>query len=160
MYILQGITQYTWHVRFSRQSMCATRTLSMGSPRTWQHFASHQQRWMNPTAPEKKGSWHNPQHSGWPIRRSATQFLSQDKHWSSNESQTYVDNKLYRFTRRITPACNRYIQYLLTGPTHRSLTNTGGGYNLGGASLPHHTTRPSQLTILRFPPKGPARSPD
>jgi hypothetical protein len=41
------------------------------------------------------------------------------------------------------------------GPTHRSLTDTGGGYNLGCVSLPHYTPRPSQPTVLRFPPKGP-----
>jgi hypothetical protein len=44
------------------------------------------------------------------------------------------------------------------GPTHQSLTDTGRGYNLGGAGLPHHTPRPSQPTVLHFPPKGPARS--
>jgi hypothetical protein len=45
-----------------------------------------------------------------------------------------------------------------SGSTHRSLTNIGGGYNLGGADLPHHTLRPSQPMILHFSPKGPARS--
>jgi hypothetical protein len=44
------------------------------------------------------------------------------------------------------------------GPTHRSLTDTGAGYNLGGDSLSHYTPRPSQPTVLHFPPKGPARS--
>jgi hypothetical protein len=39
--------------------------------------------------------------------------------------------------------------------THRSIIDTGGGYNLGGAGLPHHTPRPSQPTVLCFPPKGP-----
>jgi hypothetical protein len=29
------------------------------------------------------------------------------------------------------------------GPTHWSLTDTGGDYNLGGAGLPHTTPRPS-----------------
>jgi hypothetical protein len=62
-------------------------------------------------------------------------------------------DKLHWFTRPISPACDQYVQYLLTGPTHRSLTNTGGGYNLGGVDLPHHTPRPSQSTILRFSPK-------
>jgi hypothetical protein len=46
------------------------------------------------------------------------------------------------------------------GPTHRSLTDTGGGDNLEGADFPHSTTRPSQPTVLPFPPKGLARSPD
>jgi hypothetical protein len=44
------------------------------------------------------------------------------------------------------------------GPIHRSLTNTGGGYNLGGAGLPYHTSRPSQPIVLYFPPKGPTWS--
>jgi hypothetical protein len=44
------------------------------------------------------------------------------------------------------------------GPTHQSLTDIDGGYSLGGANLPHHTPRPSQPMIVRFPPKGPVRS--
>jgi hypothetical protein len=42
--------------------------------------------------------------------------------------------------------------------TPQSLTDTGGGYNLERAGFSHHTPQPSQLTVLRFPPKGPARS--
>jgi hypothetical protein len=44
------------------------------------------------------------------------------------------------------------------GPTHRSLTDTGRGYNLRGVGLPYHTPRPSHPTVLPFPTKGPARS--
>jgi hypothetical protein len=44
------------------------------------------------------------------------------------------------------------------GPTHRSLTNTASGYNLGGADFPQHSPRSSQPMDLRFPAKGPARS--
>jgi hypothetical protein len=58
-----------------------------------------------------------------------------------------------------------YHQYAISmfntcsqGPTHRSLTDTGGGYNLGGVGSPHHTLQPSQPAVLRFPPKGLARS--
>jgi hypothetical protein len=36
------------------------------------------------------------------------------------------------------------------GPTHRSLTNTGGDYNLGGASIPCTTPRPSQPVVSTF----------
>jgi hypothetical protein len=42
-----------------QHGMYAPRTLPVGSPRTWQPFINHQQRWTNPTAPEKKGSRHN-----------------------------------------------------------------------------------------------------
>jgi hypothetical protein len=42
------------------------------------------------------------------------------------------------------------------GLTHQSLTDTGGSYNLGGASFPHTTPWPSQQVIstshLRAPP--------
>jgi hypothetical protein len=41
------------------------------------------------------------------------------------------------------------------GPSHRSLNDTGGGYYLGGADIPYLTPRPSQLTVLQFPPKSP-----
>jgi hypothetical protein len=40
----------------------------------------------------------------------------------------------------------------------RSMYDTGGGYNLEGVNLPHHTLRPSQLAVLHFSPKGPAWS--
>jgi hypothetical protein len=67
-------------------------------------------------------------------------------------------NRLHRFIGPISPACDQYVQYLLVEPTHRSLTDIGGDYNLGGASLPHHTPCPSQPTVHRFPPKGSTRS--
>jgi hypothetical protein len=112
MYTIQGKIWCTWHIHFPRQSTYATRTLSVGGLHTLQPFTSHQQHWMEPTAPDKKCSRHNPQHTGWLIHRSATQFLFQDNHWSSNGSQASVDNMLYQFTKP-TPACDRYVQYLL-----------------------------------------------
>jgi hypothetical protein len=73
-------------------------------------------------------------------------------------SQAHVDDRLlglldpyHQHAISIFNTCSR-------GATDQSLTDTGGGYNLGGVGLPHHTPRPSQLTVLHFPPKGPARS--
>jgi hypothetical protein len=63
------------------------------------------------------------------------------KQWG--QSQVSGDNWLHRFTRHISPTCDQYVQYLLTGSTHRSLTDTDGGYNLGGANFLHHSPRPS-----------------
>jgi hypothetical protein len=83
----------------------------------------------------KKGFRHNPQ-PGWVIRMSPTYFLSQHSHWSSNESQTSIDSRLlglpdpyHRHAIGTFNTCSR-------GPTHRSLTDTGGGYNLAGVDLP------------------------
>jgi hypothetical protein len=50
-----------------------------------------------------------------------------------------VVTQLYQLTGHITPACDRYIQYLLVGPTYRSLTDTGDGCNLEGAGFLHTT---------------------
>jgi hypothetical protein len=73
-------------------------------------------------------------------------------------SQISIDDRLLSllgpYHQHAISAFNTYSR----GPTHRSLTDTGGGYNLRGADLPHHTLRPSQPTVLHFPPKGPARS--
>jgi hypothetical protein len=66
---------------------------------------------------------------------------------------------LHRFTGPMTPTCDQYVQYLLAGPTHQFLIDTDESYNLEGASFSHHTPHPSQLTVLRFPPKGLVRSP-
>jgi hypothetical protein len=46
------------------------------------------------------------------------------------------------------------------GPIHLSLTDTDGGYSVGGASFQHHTPLPSQPTVPRFSHKDPVWSPD
>jgi hypothetical protein len=79
-----------------------------------------------------------------------TQFLSRANQWSSGESQTSVDSRLLGLS-------GPYHQYAIGtfntcswGPTHRSLTDTGECYNLGGAGFPHITLRPSQPAISPF----------
>jgi hypothetical protein len=85
-----------------------------------------------------------------------TQFLSRANQWSSEERQTLVDSRLlgllgpyHRHVIGMFNTCSR-------GPTHQSLTDTGRGYHLGGASLPQTTPRPSQPAVstfhLRAPP--------
>jgi hypothetical protein len=135
MYTYQGKTWPTRHVRFPRQSTCARCMLPAGGPHTWQPFSSHQQCWTDPTAPEKKGSQHNPQ-PGWVIRRSTTQLLSQHSHWSRNESQTSVDGRLLGLPGPYHQHAIGTFNTCSRGPTHRSLTDTGGGYNLAGDGLP------------------------
>jgi hypothetical protein len=154
MYTLQGKTQPTRHVRFPRQSTYAWRTLPAGGPRTWQPFTSHQQRWTDPTAPEKKGSGHNPQPS-WVIRRSATQFLSQHSHWSSNGRQTSIDSRLlglpspyHRHAIGTFNTCSRV-------PTPRSLTDTGEGYHKGNIRIAMALSPPFPSEGSTDPPKWP-----
>jgi hypothetical protein len=158
MYTLQGKTWYTRHVHFPRQSMYATRTLPTGSPRTWQPLTLTQQSWTDTTAPKKKCSWlHLSARLSGP--RDLLQFLSQHNHWSSR-----VKPSIYWRTCYID-LLGPYLQHVIgtfntcsRGLTHQSLTDTGGSYNLGGAGFPHHSLRPSQPTLLRFPPKGSTQS--
>jgi hypothetical protein len=130
---------------------------STGSPRTWQPFTSHQQHWMDPTALEIKGSRHNPQ-PDWMIRRSATQFLSQGNHWSSNESQASVDNRLYWFTGSITTACDWYVQYLLVRVNPSVLNQHRRGLQPWRCRFTTYHSPTFPTDGLHFPPKGPARS--
>jgi hypothetical protein len=58
-------------------------------------------------------------------------------------SQAPIDNRLLGL---LGPYHQHGISTFNTcsrGPTHRSLTDTSGCYNLWGAGLPHHTPRPS-----------------
>jgi hypothetical protein len=59
--------------------------------------------------------------------------------------------QLHQLTRPISPACDWYVHTCSRGPTKRSLTDTGGGYNLGGAGLPHTHSPTFPTSCLRFP---------
>jgi hypothetical protein len=104
----------------------------------------------------RKGSRHNLQHGGWPIRGSIPSFSPKPTNEAVGLSEASVDDDLLGL---LGPCHQHAIGTFNTcsqGPTHRSLTNTGGGYNLEGAGFPHTTPRPSQLTVspfhLRAPP--------
>jgi hypothetical protein len=119
---------------------------------------SHQQSWAGPLILRKRAP--NTIHSTTTDRSASlypVSLLSQSmKQWG--QSQPSVDGRLlvllgpyHRHMIGTFNTCSR-------GSTHRSLTDTGGGYNFEGVILPHHTPWASQLTVLRYPPKGPTRS--
>jgi hypothetical protein len=103
------------------------------------------------TGPEKKCSWHNPHHDGWSIHGSIPSFSPEPAIEAVGVKPPSVDGRLlglpgpyHRHVINMFNTCSR-------GPTHRSLTDTGGGYNLEGASMPHTTPRlfePTVSTIL------------
>jgi hypothetical protein len=150
MYTLQGKTRPTRHVRFPHQSTYVWRMLPPGGPYTWQPSMSHRQSWTESLLPRKGAPDTIP---NTPADRSVGPYpvslLSQPmKQWrKSNIHQLQAT----RFTGLISPACDRYVQYLLMGPTERSLIDTGGGYNLGGASLPHAHSMTFPTSCLPFP---------
>jgi hypothetical protein len=95
------------------------------------------------TAPKKKGSRHNLQHADQPIRESVSNFSPEPAIEAMGVNPPSVDNQLlgllgpyHRHAIGTFNTCSR-------GPTHRSLTGTGGDYNPGGAGLSHTTPRSS-----------------
>jgi hypothetical protein len=103
------------------------------------------------TAPEKKWSW-----LYLSVRLSglwdSPKFLSQDNHWSSALKPSMCWRTGY--ISLLSP----YLQHVIStfntcsrGSTHRSLTDIDGGYNLGGACLPHHTPRLPNQWSSAFP---------
>jgi hypothetical protein len=157
MYTLQGKTRSIRHVRFSCQSTYARCTLPVGGLCTWQPFTSHQQCWTDPTAPEKKGSRHNP-HSGWVIRRPTTQFLSQHNHWSSNESRTSVDSRLLGLPGPYHRHAVDTFNTCSWVPTPRSLTDIDEGYHIENLRIATTLSPPFPSEGSTDPPNGPARS--
>jgi hypothetical protein len=89
--------------------------------------------------------------------RDPPQFLYEHNHWSSALKPNicwwtgYID-LLGSYHQHVISTFNTCSHR----PTHRSLTDTGGGYNLRGADFPHHTPWPSRPMVLCSPPKGPA----
>jgi hypothetical protein len=151
-------TWYTWHICFSRQSTYATRTLPAGGPCTWQPFTLTQQS-STYSLPPRKSAPDSTSQPGWVAHGTRLSFSAKHNHWSS------VFNPNICWWTSYINLLGSYHQYVIItfntcsrGPTNWSLTNTDGGYNFGGPGLPHHTLRPSQPTVLYFPPKGPTRS--
>jgi hypothetical protein len=120
----------------------------MTHTRSWQAvhsnlLHSHQQIWAEPLLPMP------PSPTEWPT--GPAQFLSSTSHWSSGGKIKHL------LTTGYIGLLDSYLQYVICtfntfswGPTHRSLTDTNGGYHLGDLSFPHHSPRPSKPMILLF----------
>jgi hypothetical protein len=143
-------TRPTRYVRFPHQSTYAWRTLPTDSPYTWQPFMSHRQIWTDPLPREKKGSRHNPQHTNWSICGSVPSFSHRTASEAVGKIQASVDDKLLDLLDPYHQHAISTFNSCSRGLTHRSLTNTGGGYNLEGVDFPHATHRPSQSAIFPF----------
>jgi hypothetical protein len=80
-----------------------------------------------------------------------TQLLSHNSQRAVGKSQAPVDNRLLGlpgpYHRHAIGTFNTFSR----GPTERSLIDTGGGYNLGGAGLPHTHSLTFPTSCLHFP---------
>jgi hypothetical protein len=126
MYTLQGKTRPTRHVRFPHQSTYARYTLPAGGPRMWQPSTSHRQSWTESLLLRKRAPDTIP---STPVDRSAGPYLVSlpshpMKQWRKPNIYLQQAN---RFTGAITPACDRYVQYMLTGANRTVLNRHSRG---------------------------------
>jgi hypothetical protein len=91
------------------------------------------------TAPKKRGSRHNPQHASWPIHGSVLSFSLEPTNEEVGAKPSIYRWHAIRLTGPISPACYRYVQYLLAGANPSILNQHRRGYNLGGVVFPHTT---------------------
>jgi hypothetical protein len=87
-----------------------------------------------------------------PRKRAPVPIHSTPADWSSRGKAKHLLSTSY------IGLLGTYHQYVIStfntcswGPTHRSLTDIGRGYNLTGVGFLHHTPQPSQLMVLHFP---------
>jgi hypothetical protein len=113
-----------------------------------------------PRATDRVGRSHCSREKGLPTQSSArrltdpwvrTQFLSGANQWSSGESQTSINNRLLGLPGPYHQHAIGTFNTCSWGPTERSLTDTGGGYNLEGAALPHTHSPTFPTSCLPFP---------
>jgi hypothetical protein len=111
---------------------------------------------------------HCPQEEGLPTQSTAhrlidswvrTQLLSHNSQWSSGKKSTFCWHLTTRLTGPISPACDRYVQYLLTGVNPSVLNRPRWGLKPWRCRLITYHSLTFPTSCLHFPPKGPTWSP-
>jgi hypothetical protein len=87
-----------------------------------------------------------------------TQFLSRANQLSSGGKATIYRWPATRLTGPISPACDRYIQYLLTGANPSVLNQHRRELQPWRCQLFTYNSLTFPTSYLPFPPKGPAQS--
>jgi hypothetical protein len=147
-YSYPRVTAIRIDVHPAGETQPAHHTLSMLSPRmvhdhmylTWSTYNnlsySRQQIWIDPLHPRRRAP--DTIHSMTAIRSVGPYLASlpqQPK--SSGEKSTPVDNRLLGLPGPYHQHAIVAFNTCSRGPTERSIIDTGGGYNLEGAGLPH-----------------------
>jgi hypothetical protein len=108
------------------------------------------------TTSEKKSSRHNPHHDGWSIHGFISSFSPKPAIEAVGVKPPSIDGSLLGLPDPYHQHAISTFNTCSQRPPHRSLTDTGGGYNLGGANFSHTTLQPSQPVVstfhLRAPP--------
>jgi hypothetical protein len=158
MYTLQGKNRPTWHVRFPHQSTYARCTLPVGGPHTWQPSTSRRQSWTESLLPRKRAPDTIP---------STSADQSMGPYPASLPSQPMKlwrkpnihQQQTTRFVRPISPACDRYVQYLLMGANRKVLNRHRRGLQPWKCQLATYPLPDLLNQLSPLSPSGPARSP-
>jgi hypothetical protein len=88
-----------------------------------------------------------------------TQLLSHNSQWGNGEKTSWCCQPATRLTRPISPACDRYVQYLLAGANTSVLNRHRRGLQPWRHRLSTYHSPTFPTDSLSFPPMGPAWSP-
>jgi hypothetical protein len=88
-----------------------------------------------------------------------TQFLSRANQWSRGRKPSSYRWPTIRLTDPISPARDRYVQYLLAGANPSVLNRHSRGLQPWRWRLATYHSSTFPTSCLHFSPKGPARSP-
>jgi hypothetical protein len=123
-------------------SHASPRTLPVGSPRTWQPFMSYRQSWADPLLPKRR----------------ASSFSPEPANEAVGAKSSIYQRSTTRLTELISPVCNRYIQYLLTGANPSVLNRHRRGLQPWRCWLFTYHSPTFSTSCLPFPPKSSVRS--
>jgi hypothetical protein len=88
-----------------------------------------------------------------------TQLLSHNSQWDSREKTSFYWQPATRLTMFISPACDQYVQHLLTGVNSSVLNWHRRGLQPWRHWLFTYHSSAFPTDCLPFPPMGPAQSP-
>jgi hypothetical protein len=126
---------------------------------TWSMYSNlswcRQQGWTDPLL-SRKSAPDSTSQPGWVVHGTHLSFSPNTANEVVRSSQTPNDDMLQWLLDTYHQHAIDTFNICSWGPSHRSLTNKGGGYSLGGADFPQTTPSPSQPTVstfhLRAPP--------
>jgi hypothetical protein len=107
----------------------------------------------------EKGSQNNPQCADWPICESVPSFSSEPTNEAVGAKPSIYWQPATRLTGPISPACDRYVQYLLAGANPSVLNRHRRRLQPWRCWLSTYHSLTFPTSYLPFPPKGPTRSP-
>jgi hypothetical protein len=137
---------YTSHAGPRTPGVCFLRAASVRGNLSW----SLQQRWAEPLLSRKGLPTQSPARR-LTDPRVCTQILSRASHWSSGGKANLCWQPVTRLTGPISPACDRYVQYLLARTNRTVLNRRRRGIQPWRCRLATYHSSTFSTSCLHFP---------